>query len=217
MQKPTLFSIIFMAVLALTSCSTTKTSPTSPTAIKDQKLSTYFTDEGIKITYSLFGKLEKIEVYGQADAWKGNLEALAEADAYAKLVKFVHGSQVSTERRTKIIGTAIEKAEDNSLNKYMTNEGIIDVTDKQIDQEADDKSKNSSGSINSASRAANIVNTTSVSTITSITAQGRLSGIRKVKDYKENDGKLYVAVYSWSEQDQAASEYVRNRMNGLKN
>ena len=90
MQKPTLFSIIFMAVLALTSCSTTKTSPTSPTAIKDQKLSTYFTDEGIKITYSLFGKLEKIEVYGQADAWKGNLEALAEADAYASSAKRIH-------------------------------------------------------------------------------------------------------------------------------
>jgi len=201
--------------LILISCSSTSKNIDAKTSLKDQRVSTDFTDEGIKITYTLFGKLDKIEVYGQADAWKGNVEALAEADAYAKLVKFIRGTQVSTERRTKIIGTAIEKAEDNSLKKYMTNDGVLALTDKQIETEANSSKETKNTSGNEASRIANIVNTSTVTTLTTITAQGRLTGIRKVNDYKQNDGKLYVAVYRWSEQDQAASEYVRDRMNGV--
>jgi hypothetical protein len=204
-----------LTILILISCSSTSKNIDAKTSLKDQRVSTDFTDEGIKITYTLFGKLDKIEVYGQADAWKGNVEALAEADAYAKLVKFIRGTQVSTERRTKIIGTAIEKAEDNSLKKYMTNDGVLALTDKQIETEANSSKETKNTSGNEASRIANIVNTSTVTTLTTITAQGRLTGIRKVNDYKQNDGKLYVAVYRWSEQDQAASEYVRDRMNGV--
>ena len=207
--------ISIAASLWLISCSLVSKNPEIPTTLKEQKLSTDFTDEGIKITYTLFGKLDKIEVYGQADTWKGNVEALAEADAYAKLVKFIRGTQVSTERRTKIIGTAIEKAEDNSLKKYMTNDGVLALTDKQIETEANSSKETKNTSGNETSRIANIVNTSTVKTLTTITAQGRLTGIRKVNDYKQNDGKLYVAVYRWSEQDQATSEYVRDRMNGV--
>ena len=208
--------ILLLSSLFLISCSFTSKKAEAPTSPKEQKLSTDFTDEGIKITYTLFGKLAKIEVYGQADAWKINVEALAEADAYAKLVKFVRGTQVSTERRTKIIGTAIEKAEDNNLNKYINSDGVIALTDKEIEAEADtSKPNNSRTTSNSAKKAASIVNTTTMTTMTTITSQGRLTGIRKVSDYKQNDGKTYVAVYRWSEKDQATSEYVRDRMNGV--
>lgn len=205
----------FLISFLLISCSSTSTQNSTPQPLKSQMLSTDFTDEGIKITYTLFGKLEKIEVYGQADAWKGNVEALAEADAYAKLVKFVRGTQISTERRTKIIGTAIEKAEDNNLNQYKNSDGVISLTDKQIETEANTDTANGSkvtASSNSAQRIASIVNSTTVTTLTTITSQGRLTGIRKVNDYKQNDGKLYVAVYRWSENDQATSDYVRDRM-----
>lgn len=203
----------FLISFLLISCSSTSTQNSTPQPLKSQMLSTDFTDEGIKITYTLFGKLEKIEVYGQADAWKGNVEALAEADAYAKLVKFVRGTQISTERRTKIIGTAIEKAEDNNLNQYKNSDGVISLTDKQIEADADTSNGNKvTETSNSAKRVASIVNSTTVTTLTTITSQGRLTGIRKVNDYKLNDGKLYVAVYRWSENDQATSDYVRDRM-----
>ena len=140
--------ILLLSSLFLISCSFTSKKAESPTSLKEQKLSTDFTDDGIKITYTLFGKLDKIEVYGQADAWKINVEALAEADAYAKLVKFVRGTQVSTERRTKIIGTAIEKAEDNNLNKYINSDGVIALTDKEIEAEADTSIPNNSRTLN---------------------------------------------------------------------
>ena len=49
-------------------------------SIKDKTLSSDFKDEGIKITYSITGNLKSIEVYGQADAWKDNVQILAEAE-----------------------------------------------------------------------------------------------------------------------------------------
>ena len=81
-------------------------------------MSTGLTDEGIKITYTITGKLQSIEVYGQAEAWRGNVEAVAEADAMAMLTKFVYRKDISTSRRVKVIGHSIEAAKDNKLTAY---------------------------------------------------------------------------------------------------
>ena len=51
-------------------------------------------------------------------------------------------------------------------------------------------------------------------TVTNLTSKGRLTGVRKIRDFRRNDGKTYVAVYVWSDKDQATSEYIRNRMQG---
>jgi hypothetical protein len=45
-----------------------------------------------------------------------------------------------------------------------------------------------------------------------MSSQGRLSAVRKVRDELANDGKLYVAIYQWSKQDQASASYVRSLM-----
>jgi hypothetical protein len=181
--------------------------------IKEKQLSTDFTDEGIKITYTFTGKLESIEVFGQAEAWRGNVEAIAEADAMAKLTKFVYGKDTSTSRRVEVIGRSIEAAKDNKLTAYSNKEGDIEITDKQIEVlpiigGANTKTDASS----TAERQATALNTFIVTTITDITSKGRLVGVRKVKDFQRNDGKVYVAVYVWSEKNQAASEYIKNRM-----
>ena len=181
--------------------------------IKEKQLSTDFTDEGIKITYTFTGKLESIEVFGQAEVWRGNVEAIAEADAMAKLTKFVYGKDASTSRRVKVIGRSIEAAKDNKLTAYSNKEGDIEITDKQIEGlpligGANTKTDASS----TAERQATALNTFIVTTITDITSKGRLVGVRKVKDFQRNDGKVYVAVYVWSEKNQVASEYIKNRM-----
>jgi len=186
-------------------------SATAP-ALKDQKLSTDFTDEGIKITYTLTGKLESIEVYGQAEAWRGNVEALAEADAMAKLTKFIYGSSASTQRHVKIIGLSIDAAQDNDLGKFTNKDGSINVTDKEIEQIASTKKDKLTDNSSTNLRNAQNINSTLVTTVTNLTAQGRLVGVRKVRDFQRNDGKVYVAVYAWSEKDQAASEFIKNRM-----
>jgi hypothetical protein len=45
-------------------------------------------------------------------------------------------------------------------------------------------------------------------------SQGKLVGVRKANDYQKDNGKTYVAVYVWSEKDQAISENIRKRMMG---
>jgi hypothetical protein len=200
--------LLLTLVLYLAACSSVKTADTRQ-SLQDRQVATDFTDEGIKVTYTFTGKLEKIEVYGQADAWKGNVEALTEADALAKLVKFVHGTNISTERRTKIMGLAIEKAQDSS-NKNSDLNSVMDFSDKELEKEAASKPTSSSESF--ADKSASIVNKTMVTTITVITSKGRLTGLRKVKDFTRDSGKVYVAVYQWSEKDQATSKYLREQM-----
>ena len=206
--------LVLVTVATLVACSSIPNKKSEVTNLKDQTIATDFTDEGIKITYTFTGKLDSIEVYGQAEAWRGNLEALAEADAMAKLTKFVNGQNVSTERRVKIIGKSIEEAKDSKLDQFKSQDGTINVTDKQIENNPlFDKAQQSSQD-NSALRNARAVNETIVTTVTNLTSKGRLTGVRKIRDFKRNDGKTYVAVYVWSDKDQATSEYIRNRMQG---
>jgi hypothetical protein len=214
-------TILLFIALFITACSSTSppsgsqsssSQSTTAPALKDQKLSTDFTDEGIKITYTLTGKLESIEVFGQAEAWRGNVEALAEADAMAKLTKFIYGSAASTQRHVKIIGLSMDAAQDNDLGKFANKDGSINITDKEIEQLAISKKDKSTNNASSNLRNAQTINSTLVTTITSLTAQGRLVGVRKMRDFQRSDGKVYVAVYVWSEKDQAASEFIKKRM-----
>lgn len=210
--------ICISLISILSACSTTESSKSNePGSVKEQRLSTDFTDEGIRITYTFTGKLESIEVYGQADAWRGNVEALAEADAMAKLTKFIYGTNVSTSRRVKVIGRSLEAAKDNRLTAYSNKEGDIEITDKQIEGLALSGGSNTkTDSSSTAERQATALNATIVTTITDITSKGRLVGVRKVRDFQRNDGKVYVAVYMWSEKNQASSEYLKNRMQNSK-
>ena len=130
----TLF-LALMASIILGACSNTPNNPSASSNLKDQAIATDFTDEGIKITYTFTGKLQSIEVYGQAEAWRGNVEAVAEADAMAKLTKFVNGQAISTNRRVEVIGKSIEEARDNKLDKYKSQDGTINVTAKQIESD----------------------------------------------------------------------------------
>jgi hypothetical protein len=208
-----LISFLIVAI-SLGACSSSPNKPSVSTNIKDQSIATDFTDEGIKITYTFSGKLESIEVYGQAEAWRGNVEAVAEADAMAKLTKFVNGQTISTDRRVKVIGKSIEDARDNKLDKYKSQDGTINVTSKQIESDPIADQNKQSSQENTAARSANTINQMVVTTVTNMTSKGRLVGVRKIRDFQRNDGKTYVAVYVWSEKDQATSEFIRNRMQG---
>jgi hypothetical protein len=207
------FIAVFILALSVIGCTLGPSKNTGSPDIKERQLSTDFTDEGIKITYTFTGKLESIEVFGQAEAWRGNVEAIAEADAMAKLSKFVYGKDVATSRRVQVIGRSLEAAKDNKLTAYSNKEGDIEITDKQIEglpPIGGSSAKTDTSS--TAERQATALNATIVTTITDITSKGRLVGVRKVRDFQRNDGKVYVAVYVWSEKNQAASEYIKKRM-----
>jgi hypothetical protein len=188
----------------------TQTGMTPPsdttTAVKDQRVATDFQDQGVKIYYTLLGDLDRIEVTGVAPAWKGNYTIVAELDAKEKLIKFINGESVTTERRVKIIGKALEKAQDNTLNKFKTADGTINFTEAELGQDAGGTSDNTSR------RVAERVDNTVVTAVTTITAKGRLTGVRKIREGVRDDGRFYTATFQWSEKDQSTAEFIRNRM-----
>lgn len=193
-------------------------SPDAVTPVKEQKLSTSFTDEGVKIYYTASGKLDKIEVYGQAPAWKRNVEVIAEADAMDKLVKFIHGKNVSSERRTKIISKAIDNASDVTSNKFRTVDGTFETESKQLEDELrSTKNGEEVQKDNTAKRKAQIIDETVVNTITEIRSAGFLIGVRKISDAIKDDGKIYTAVYQWSEADVATATSIRATMRKAQN
>ena len=213
-MKKTALAMSMAAMITLTGCGSFGSkqqallpSTDSQTAVKDGTISTEFKDEGIKLFYTFTGNLDRIEVYGLAPAWKGNVDVLAEADAMDKLVKFVHGKTVSTDRRVKIMAKSLDKARDNTLNRFKSNDDNLNFDSKELENSGSENTSN-----NTSRRIADRVENTLVNTVTTITAKGRLTGVRKVRDSVVQDGKMYVAVYQWSEKDQATSEFIRGRM-----
>ena len=215
-MKRSILAVAMITALGLAGCSSTNPfgsqgmAPASDTTtpVKDTRISTDFTDEGIKIYYTLMGNLDRIEVYGIAPAWKGNVEILAEADAMDKLVKFVHGKSVSTERRVKIMAKAMDRARDA--------DGSVDFSAKELESDSaalpSITNPEEATRDNTSRRIADRVENTLVNTVTTITATGRLTGVRKVRDEVRQDGRIYVAVFQWSEKDQVTSEFIRGRM-----
>lgn len=213
-MKKTALALTLVAALGLSACSSTKNlglAPPSDTgvAVKDTVISTDFKDQGIKLHYTLFGNLERIEVYGIAPAWKGNAEIIAEADAMDKLVKFVHGQTVSSNRRTKILARSLDRARDNTQNRFKTADGTVNFSSEDLERATGEDGNRQN---NTSTRTADRLENTLVSTVTSITASGRLTAIRKVRDGTMQDGRYYVAVYQWSEKEQALSQTIRNKM-----
>ena len=213
-MKKTALAMSMAAMITVTGCGSfgskqqALTPPSdSQTAVRDGTISTEFKDQGIKLFYTFTGNLDRIEVYGLAPAWKGNVDVLAEADAMDKLVKFVHGQTVSTDRRVKIMAKSLDKARDNTLNRFKSNDDNLNFDSRELENSGSENTSN-----NTSRRIADRVENTLVNTVTTITAKGRLTGVRKVRDSVVQDGKLYVAVYQWSEKDQATSEFIRGRM-----
>jgi len=217
-MKKSALALALAAALGLSACSSTKTTgglnppSDSQVAVKDTQISTDFKDQGIKIFYTLTGNLDRIEVYGMAPAWKGNVDIIAEADAMDKLVKFVHGQTVSTERRVKIMTKTLDRARDNTLNRFKSTDGSLSFNATDIENDMPNNSGEESSKDNTSRRVADRVENTLVNTVNTITAKGRLTGVRKIGDRVVGDGKIYVAVYQWSEKDQATSEFIRGKM-----
>lgn len=218
-------SIFFLFFLI--SCSANKDNKLSESVggeIKDRRLATDFTDEGIKITYTITGDLKILEVSGQAEVWKTNVTVLAEADAMAKLTKYIYGKDVSTSQRVQVIGKSMEKFNDNLIKSVYKGDEVPTFTDKQIEDEMGKERKVNLNLPNTNNndlknqdltryqREAKVINDTTIDTMTKISSAGKLQGVRKVRDYVKDDGKTYVAVYVWSDKDMETINYIKQKM-----
>ena len=177
------------------------------TPVADQVITTEYKDQGVVLHYTLLGNLKSIEIYGQAAAWKSNPAILAEADAKEKLVKFVFGEQVDSNRSVQILAKSIENSRDNALNSIENN-----FTSEQLAAEVQDDEAAGAQEDNTSRRIATRLDETIANTITTIVASGRLVGVRKQGDKVIDDGRLYVAKYVWSEDDAEIAADIRKTM-----
>lgn len=190
------------------------------TAVKDQTVAVV-NDEGIKIYYTLLGNLDRIEVYGMADAWKGNgqtLEILAEADAKERLVKYLYDNQVNSSRSVEVISKTLDKARDDALNRIendMAPQDIVTFDEEVVEQEVINEETIGAKrpqTDNTSRRIAQRVEETKVTALTNITAGGTLRGMRKIRSVTRNNGRTYVAVYQWSAKDQDTANQIQRKM-----
>ena len=183
------------------------------TAVKDQTVAVV-NNEGIKIYYTLMGNLDRIEVYGMADAWKGDgqtLEILAEADAKERLVKYLYDNQVNSTRSVEVIAKTLDKARDDALNRVengLAPQSVVTFDEEATEAEVVAQPSND----NTSRRVAERIEETKVTALTKITAGGALRGMRKISSETRNNGRTYVAVYQWSEKDQDVANEIRRKM-----
>lgn len=219
----TLLALAVVTALGITGCSSTKLSGNgdfSPpadtkTAVKDRTVAAHFRDRGIEVHYSMMGNLEKVVVWGVAPAWKANYEILAELDAKTKLVKFIHGESISNEIRSEIISRSLDKARDNTLNRFDSNtsqEADFSFDAAQIEAEIQRGAAPVTGDDNTSRRVADRVERTMLNTVQTLTSSGRLRGVIKVDDGRSRDGRYYFAKYEWSDRHDATSQHLRGRM-----
>ncbi len=212
-MKRTLIALAMVSIIA--GCSSTKqTVKLDDVNVKEQRLATDFRREGIRVTYSFTGDVEKIEAFGYAPVWRGEYRVAAEADAKDKLVKFLRGETVDTQRMTRVIAKSIERSQDNMLNRTKTVDGAIVIadTDIELDTTKPQASNDENSKENTALRKASINNARIVTSTIVVSAQGRLSGVYKEKGFVAEDGKTYNAIYVWTPKMQQSARFISNMM-----
>lgn len=219
-----IIALAVVAALGFTGCSSTKapvgsqdlTPPSeAKTAVKDRTVAAHFRDRGIEIEYTMTGDLEKIVVWGVAPAWKANYEILAELDAKSKLTKFMYGEQNSNEIRAEIISRSIDKARDNTLNRFDSNtsqDADFSFDAAQIEAEIQRGVSPPTRDDNTSRRIADRVERTMLNTVQTLTSSGRLRGVIKVDDGRSQDGRFYFAKFEWSQKTQGVADTLRKKM-----
>lgn len=215
--------VVVVAAMTLTACSSFKLGSSTPNnveSLKDQRLSTDFKRDGIKVTYTFSGEVEKIEAYGYAEVWRGQFRIAAEADAKDKLIKFLRGESVDSTRMTKVISRSLEKSQDHTVNKFRSADGTINTVAEDVEKEADvieatdaDTGEQDSKE-NTAIRKAAINNAMIVTSTITVQSRGKLSAVYKDRGGVLDDGKTYMVVYAWSPKQQKAARTIANIMDG---
>lgn len=213
-MKKTIIALTMIALVA--GCSSTKQPlKVDDVNVKEQRLATDFSRQGIRVTYSFFGDVEKIEAYGYAKVWRGNYRAVAEADAKDKLVKFLRGETVDSQKMTRVIAKSIERSQDNMLNKTKTVDGTVVIQDTDIENDSrlqPQASNDENSKENTALRKASVNNAQIVTSTILVSSSGRLNAVYKEKGYAAEDGKTYTAVYVWTPKMQKTARAISTMM-----
>lgn len=213
------FNVIVLAVAILaTGCNTfsgsdSRVENTKPTAISEQRLSTNFRKEGIKVEWTMMGNLKAIEITGYAAA-SGNTEFqqeaafdAAELDAKAKLQRFLREGITSSKVMNTMVKN-VEKAHDVTRNK-IKNTADQEVTMNDAEATSTATPKTEEGETNYAIRDnANYTTRTVIKKI-SEEASGIQSGVFVKETDIMGDGRTVKVVLRWDRDSEKAVKELR--------
>lgn len=218
--------LVVATVLALAACSSTKTSappasgvsPGTQTAISEQLAVSDFKRKGVRVVYSLTGKLEAIETVGYAPIWGKSQNSVREAyrvaelEAKKSLNDFINQEVISSETSVRMISRNIERARDNKVNDFATNRNRDTVSSIETDEQPQDDSNNYNRETNTATRNDALSVVSVVNNSIKIRNQGILGGLYLVEGDVVDGGRMVRVVYRWDEKHNKQRGYLRQQM-----
>lgn len=217
--------LVVAAILSLAACSSTKTSappaagvnPGTQTAISEQLAVSEFKRRGIRVVYSLTGKLEAIETVGYAPIWGKSQNSVREAyrvaelEAKKSLNDFINQEVIATETSVKMFSRNVEKAKDHKVNDFATNRNRDLVASIETDEAAPD-ADNYNRENNTATRQDGFAIATVVNNSIKVRNQGILGGLYLVEGDVVDGGRSVRVVYRWDEKHNKQRGYIRQQM-----
>ena len=217
--------LVVAAALALAACSSTKTSappaagvnPGPQTAISEQLAVSDFKRRGIRVVYSLTGKLEAIETVGYAPVWGRSQNSVREAyrvaelEAKKNLNDFINQEVISTETSVTMVSRNLERARDNKVNDFATNRNRDVVASLETDEQVAD-ANNFNRETNTATRNDALSIATVVNNTIKTRNQGILGGLYLVEGDVVDGGRMVRVVYRWDKKHTGIRREIRNLM-----
>jgi hypothetical protein len=216
--------LVVAAVLALTACGSTKNAPPAAgvnpgpqTAISEQLAVSDFKRRGIRVVYSLTGKLEAIETVGYAPIWGRSQNSVREAyrvaelEAKKSLNDFINQEVISSETSVRMVSRNLERARDNKVNDFATNRSRDIVASVESDEQPQD-ANNFNRETNTATRNDALSIATVVNNSIKTRNQGILGGLYLVEGDVVDGGRTVRVVYRWDQKNNALRTNIRQQM-----
>jgi hypothetical protein len=213
-----------VAVLTLTACSSTNKVEGSPgvtpgpqSAISEQLAVSDFKRRGIRVVYSLSGKLEAIETVGYAPIWGRSQNSVREAYRVAELEAkkglndFINQEVINSETSVTMISRNIERARDNKVNDFATNRSRDVVSSEETDEKPQDD-RNFNREANTATRNDALSIVSVVNNTIRTRNQGILGGLYLVEGDVVDGGRVVRVVYRWDEKHNRQRGHIRQQM-----
>jgi hypothetical protein len=229
MKQRILVAALTVAVFGLAGCSSTQSpstmnsggidpGSTANTAIAEQRLAvSEFKKNGVRISYTLGGDVDSIEVYGYAAVWGNSMNGaresyrMAELEAKKSLNDFINKESIRTTTSVRMISQNVERATDATNNKFASNRAQPDEL-----VAVDDEVKAAASDVNSRDNAAirnNALNIASrLSTTITVNNSGILGGLYLKESGVIDDGRAVYVVMRWDRRSNASRPQLRKLM-----
>jgi hypothetical protein len=224
-MKHTALYLALVMAMGLTACSSTKVSdvgsgtavpPGTQQAISEQRASSDFKREGVRLIYSFTGNLEAVEAVGYAPVWGNSQNAVQQAYEVAyvlakdRMSSFLHPETITSKRVVDTISKNLEKARDNKINKFATNKTndfAFETSDTEAARAGEINREENTAVRNDALNIASNIRTT-----VNVQRSGILGGVVFKDGRVINDGKNVQVLVRWDRKDNSQRRVVLKEM-----